>query len=202
MSFMGDDDDQSMQSLRFHAVQLDGADYEEVEDYVSGGLHPVHLGDRYDENGRYEIVHKLGAGGFATVWLAWDHKIDVWVALKIIVARASPEIEARSIAADDFVVSSDKHSKILICIRHFNIDGPNGRHFCLVLNWLGPSSYRVSHYLESRLQPRFARRVARQAAESLAGMHADGLCHGGKCLAVPQRHTPPSVDAMLIFPQI
>ncbi|TAQ88404.1 hypothetical protein B7494_g3279 [Chlorociboria aeruginascens] len=32
---------------------------EEIERYERGGLHPVHLGDRYDGD-RYKIVHKLG----------------------------------------------------------------------------------------------------------------------------------------------
>ena len=40
--------------------------------YRPGGYHPIHLGDRL-KDGRYEIVHKLGFGGFATVWLAKDH---------------------------------------------------------------------------------------------------------------------------------
>jgi hypothetical protein len=53
---------------RFLLPQLGGADTEDVERYQRGGFHPVHLGDVYDE--RYRVVHKLGAGGFSTVWLA------------------------------------------------------------------------------------------------------------------------------------
>lgn len=51
-------------SLRFLPAQV--GDTEELEMYRKGGFHPVHLGDLYDE-GRYRIVHKLGAGGFSTV---------------------------------------------------------------------------------------------------------------------------------------
>ena len=39
--------------------------------YLPGGYHPVHLGDNF-KDGRYQIHHKLGWGGFSTVWLAKD----------------------------------------------------------------------------------------------------------------------------------
>lgn len=41
--------------------------------YSQGGLHPVSLGDTF-KDGRYKIVHKLGWGGFSTVWLARDRE--------------------------------------------------------------------------------------------------------------------------------
>jgi serine/threonine protein kinase len=44
---------------------------ESLSRYQIGGYHPVHLGDVF-KNGRYEIHHKLGWGGFSTVWLAKD----------------------------------------------------------------------------------------------------------------------------------
>ena len=39
--------------------------------YRPGGFHPVHLGDTFKE-GRYRVIHKLGHGGFSTIWLARD----------------------------------------------------------------------------------------------------------------------------------
>lgn len=44
---------------------------ENFEKYRGGGYHPVHLGESY-KGGRYTIHHKLGYGGFSTVWLAKD----------------------------------------------------------------------------------------------------------------------------------
>ncbi len=46
---------------------------ENVLNYQRGGFHPVILGDTL-KDGRYEIYHKLGHGGFSTVWVARDRK--------------------------------------------------------------------------------------------------------------------------------
>lgn len=42
--------------------------------YQPGGYHPVSLGDTL-KNGRYSVRHKLGWGGFSTVWLAKDREL-------------------------------------------------------------------------------------------------------------------------------
>ncbi|KAL9098137.1 MAG: hypothetical protein Q9163_006147 [Psora crenata] len=63
-------------------------DVEHLEAYRSGGYHPIELGDELCQ-GRYRIVHKLGYGSFATVWLARDSTADRYVSLKVIAANAS-----------------------------------------------------------------------------------------------------------------
>ncbi|KAF4957901.1 hypothetical protein FGADI_2730 [Fusarium gaditjirri] len=62
--------------------------------------------------------------------------------------------------------------------RFFHIEGPNGRHLCLVLPPCGPSCNTLSQYLQSRIHPRLARRVSSQATEAIADLHSQGLCHG------------------------
>lgn len=47
---------------------------ESLARYQPGGYHPVNLGDTFD-NGRYTIHHKLGWGGYSTVWLANDREL-------------------------------------------------------------------------------------------------------------------------------
>ncbi|MBO0841968.1 MAG: protein kinase, partial [Nocardioides sp.] len=37
-----------------------------------------------DRLGRYVVQRRLGAGGFATVWLAYDEKLDSNVAIKVL----------------------------------------------------------------------------------------------------------------------
>lgn len=49
---------------------------EEMSKYCPGGLHPVCLGDTF-KDGRYKIRHKLGWGGYSTVWLAKDKRYVV-----------------------------------------------------------------------------------------------------------------------------
>jgi hypothetical protein len=49
---------------------------EDPDDYHRGCYFPVKLGDTF-KNGRYRVIHKLGWGGFATVWLARDMQYAV-----------------------------------------------------------------------------------------------------------------------------
>jgi len=60
---------------------------EDVTMYTPGGHHPIDLGDVVVH--RFRIIHKLGNGGFALVWLARDLDQDRNVALKILRADAS-----------------------------------------------------------------------------------------------------------------
>lgn len=61
----------------FHFDSMDTT--EEQERYCPGGFHPVAIGDMLDPDARlalperrYRILHKLGFGSYATVWLARD----------------------------------------------------------------------------------------------------------------------------------
>lgn len=61
--------------------------------YTEGGYHPIEIGNVL--NDRYEIVDKLGYGGWSTVWLARDSRQKRYVALKVGIADSLPyEIDA------------------------------------------------------------------------------------------------------------
>jgi serine/threonine-protein kinase SRPK3 len=54
--------------------------HEPLERYTPGGFHPVTLGDTFHD-GRYSIHHKLGYGGYSTVWLARDQQEECVLSL-------------------------------------------------------------------------------------------------------------------------
>ena len=46
---------------------------ESLTEYGDGGLYPIYINDRF-QDGRYQILNKLGFGGYSTVWAAQDHQ--------------------------------------------------------------------------------------------------------------------------------
>lgn len=108
-------------------------DVEDFEDYVPGGYHPTLIGDTFC-SGRYVVVHKLGFGGYSTIWLAWDQQRRRYVSLKILTARASPDSHEGKIL--NHLMKSDlTHAGkrfIPSLLDQFSFDGPNGHHRCFV----------------------------------------------------------------------
>lgn len=160
---------------KYHPFDL--GECEDLENYEPGGFHPVHLGDVFD--GRYHVAHKLGFGGFSTVWLSRDALKNCWAALKIVAARES------ATCADRFATVSNNPNiagsrLFAVPDRQFWVEGPNGQHLCLVLPVLGPDLSALSKGIYSRINPVFARALSLQATQALAHLHASGLCHGGE----------------------
>ena len=58
---------------------IDGV--ERIERYQPGGYHPAKIGDIMHQ--RYQVVDKLGFGGYSTIWLARDTLESRYVALKV-----------------------------------------------------------------------------------------------------------------------
>ncbi|ORY70433.1 kinase-like domain-containing protein, partial [Pseudomassariella vexata] len=150
--------------------------HEPLSDYGHGGLHPVHINDILD--GRFEVIAKLGDGGFATVWLCLETNTHKWRAVKIIKAEHSkPEnpglllveyLKNRNLGPADW-----EAAHIQLPIDHFWIEGPNGRHLALVLPLLGPA---IDTQLDEDVGT--IKHICLQAAQGLAFLHQHGICHG------------------------
>jgi serine/threonine-protein kinase SRPK3 len=159
---------------------------EERELYSKDGFHPTLIGDILDE-GRYCIVHKLGFGGFATVWLARDLHRSKYVALKILAASESSNGRELAMLAYIQNTSSDHSGRnhVAQMLDHFDLCGPNGQHLCVVFEVLGPSigSLRGSsgsdHHM--KLRPDVARDLAKQCREALSFLHECDVICVGKC---------------------
>lgn len=172
-------------SKAYYPLSLEAV--EDPEGYRPGGYHPVHLGDTY-ENGRYKVLHKLGAGGYSTTWLARDGNSERYVALKVVKASETASCAElkmlQRLAADESEHPGRAHVRSLL--DHFTISGPNGEHCCLVSEVAGPTL--LSLYDNAgpasarRLKGQIARKIARQVALAVAYLHANGVGHGGKLM--------------------
>ncbi|KAI0010066.1 kinase-like domain-containing protein [Xylariaceae sp. FL0662B] len=162
---------------------IDGPPFglEKIYDYEPGGHHPVQLGDLL--NARYKVIHKLGSGGYANVWLCRDTSSAVsrYCALKIIMAEGStkdyPELRINKLVdlgldrqptSEYFCLPSDQ----------FEIDGPNGVHYVFVYLVLGPRVSRLMSFANSEDPGIPLRKICFQATQAMAALHAHGICHG------------------------
>ncbi|KAJ9150938.1 Kinase-like protein [Coniochaeta hoffmannii] len=154
-------------------------DVEDLERYRPGGLHPIIVGDTLGEGEQYEVVHKLGHGGFATVWLCWDHFTETWKAVKVVAASASDQkCSELSILKHFGDVSDEELAAHHICLprTNFFVEGPNGRHLCIVMPVFGESLHRA--WRDYANWPDFLRSACRQMTEAMGLMHGRGVCHG------------------------
>ncbi|KAL4915864.1 kinase-like domain-containing protein [Aspergillus aurantiobrunneus] len=152
--------------------------------YIHGGHHPVLLGDLLGHPGRerYQVIHKLGTGGFGNVWLCHvvESEPSEYVALKILMARASGEVSRelsnvhhlQALAKND----PDIEKYCLLPFDDFLIDGPNGSHQSFVYPAAGPPLREI--YNVARNPHAYLRNLSRQAAEAMAVLHRHGICHG------------------------
>ncbi|KAI0454922.1 kinase-like protein [Xylaria acuta] len=98
-------------TARCDAASLKGRETENKFNLCNqGSHHSVHLGDILI--GKYEVVHKLGNGGFGLVWLCHNIVANEWRALR--------------------------KGHILMPLEQFWVEGPNGSHYYIVLPDLGP----------------------------------------------------------------
>jgi serine/threonine-protein kinase SRPK3 len=170
---------------------------EAIRHYRSSGFHPVRLDDTF-KDGRYQVRHKLGWGGFSTVWLARDHvyvqtsailshppdnrklRLKKWVSLKITVADAPRP--SRELQILQHLRQKRAARRIVQLLDHFIHQGPNGCHQCLVFELLGPSiDHVVADYDMGgdRLEAPTILKITRQLMQAIAAMHAAGYAHGG-----------------------
>ena len=166
----------------------DSDDVEKVELYRPGGYHPVSLGDTLKSR-RYEIIHKLGYGGFATVWLARDNEEERYVAVKIVRADPSQNALDTDIKVLDYLkeraTSTPGAYFIDLPIEHFWITGPNGSHICIVSHVAGPSIAQLTRAQamskkKLTLDVHEAPMAALQLSQCLAFLHSPdvGVVHG------------------------
>ncbi|KAJ4388331.1 hypothetical protein N0V85_007667 [Neurospora sp. IMI 360204] len=163
---------------------------EDPNQYCRGGHHPILLGDLLGpltNPSRFRVFHKLGYGGFGTVWLCQDmdemrnNKKWKWRVVKVVSAKAS---NLKGGNADLKVMETFeevdrellKKKGVSIPMESFWIEGPNGRHFCLVMEWLGPETTGLVSCI--RQCEGMMKDIFFQLLEAMEFIHSRGFCHG------------------------
>lgn len=161
-----------------YAVRFTSVSCGYIEGYETGGHHPLLVGDEL--NGRYKIVHALGVGGSATVWLARDTLEETYVAIKVLqalVSKYTQEIGIHRYLSKDPEYANAPFAKIR---DRFIVKGVNGRHVCLVLDLHGPCLRDLSSV---KFRPDHARSIAKQIAQGIKLLHRNDVAFGDLSLA-------------------
>ena len=144
--------------------------------YLDGKFYPVKIGEKL--NDRYKVEHKLGYGGFATVWMAEDTTATLkpsLVALKIVQPGEIGEHERR--IQNEIIHSIRDRSRLNLYQDKFYLQGSHGSHLVLVLPLQGPS-FQTVRYKSMTISARLS--VAKQVLEGLKTFHDGGFIHQGK----------------------
>ncbi|KAK7703392.1 hypothetical protein SLS64_009061 [Diaporthe eres] len=155
-------------------------DVEDVEKYAPGGYHPVDIGDQLGPEGGnhcYTVLHKLGFGGFSTVWLTRCSRNERYYALKVLIADL-PQSQGKDLTVLHALKDDGfEHPHVVKLYESFEVSGPNGTHLCLVLPALGPSL--DNDPVKIALAPEIRFKICQQIASGVAALHGRGICHAG-----------------------
>ncbi|KAI0012677.1 kinase-like domain-containing protein [Xylariaceae sp. FL0662B] len=166
---------------QYPAGWLGGRPFEDLDlvGYGEGGYLAIHLGDLLKN--RYKVVHKLGNGRSATVWLCRDTRDDSWKAVRVLTSEASAK-EDRVHLKEELEGCTDKEiedARIILSTDEFRLEGYNGSHRCLVFPFWGPPLSHIWYVLqEDPDHCRKLREICQQAVEAMSFLHSKGLCHG------------------------
>lgn len=179
-------------------VPIEGV--ERLENYRTGGYHPVEIGDNFC--GRYRVVHKLGYGSYSTTWLARDEQLKKYVAVKVCTADSDPH-EINTLSALTRSQSSSARSvgetMIPSVLDTFNVQGPNGSHSCYVTVPARTSLSGAKDGSWKRLfQLDVARALAAQLTIAVEYIHARGVAHGDLHLGNILLQLPSDFDQLSI----
>ena len=134
--------------------------------------YPIRVGEVVNQ--RYSIEHKIGHGGFSTVWMAHDLQTKRDVALKIMTSGAGEDHEYRM--QREVITFVQDTSRLVMYQDTFLLRGNQCDHWVLVLPLRGQpliSLGKAKRPIPTRMS------TARQLLESLKHLHGAGIIHRG-----------------------
>ncbi|EER41946.1 protein kinase [Histoplasma capsulatum H143] len=135
-------------------------------------FYPLCLGEVLDE--RYLVEHKIGFGGFSTVWMAHDLKTKTDVALKIFSLGEWGEHETHM--QNEILQNVQDTSNLVTCSASFLLPAGSSKshHRVLVLPLVGPC---ITSLILDRMSLVTRMSAAKQLLEALERIHKAGIIH-------------------------
>ncbi|CAI7611641.1 unnamed protein product [Penicillium glandicola] len=136
-------------------------------------FYPIQLGELLNE--RYLIEHKLGYGGFSTVWMAHDLQERTDVALKVMSQGGWDENETRIQAEIKRRVQDKSHLAVYLNTFLLPCGSKNDTyHRVLVLPLIGPC---ISWHILTKSSMAARMSAAQQLLKALESLHKVGIVH-------------------------
>lgn len=141
-------------------------------------FYPICIGEVLNE--RYLVEHKIGYGGFSTVWMAHDLQEKRDVALEVMCLGDWAETEACML--EKIIQDVQDTSHLVTLLDTFFLSRPAGgdrQHRVLVFPLMGPCL--CSHVIRKMSIPMATRlSAARRLLEALENLHSAGIVHRGE----------------------
>jgi serine/threonine protein kinase len=117
--------------------------------------------------------------------LSWINRIRQNVSIKVVVARKSGDDNRELAILRAVKEKGDPHHPGRKHVAHFldsfYVQGPNGRHLCIISELLGPkASYVAESSPGCRIGGHLARQVSRPLLLAVDYLHSCGIAHGGE----------------------
>lgn len=125
-------------------------------------------------SGRYEIIEKVGTGGMADVYRAKDHRLNRYVAVKILKNEYSEDAK--------FVTKFRQEAQAIACLPHPNIVGvydvgqEQDMHY-IVMEFVDGITLKKYIEQKGKLSVREAVGIGLQIANGLEAAHANHIIH-------------------------
>ncbi|KAL6302252.1 kinase-like protein [Sparassis latifolia] len=154
---------------------------ERLEDYGPRGYHPVSVGDVLGS--RYRVQRKLGWGVYSTVWLVRNERYASWFfgsagpsdpSFRTALATGAPELHELEylLRIHNEPTQHPGRVHVIDLLDHFYIEGPNGKHLCLVTELLSENVYSFStNWKDERMPIPLVKRITRQVILGIDYLH-------------------------------
>ncbi|KAF4456354.1 CMGC protein kinase [Fusarium austroafricanum] len=152
---------------------------EPLERYSEGRYYPICIGEILVN--QYRVEHKLGHGGFSTVWMAYDMVEKRDVALKIMSPK--PPDKDEYTRQKEIIKAVKDNSHLLLFQDTFRLPGCIDIHRVLVLPLQGPNLRDYRFQAPDPANPRPVRPMstqmstARQLLQAIRNLHEGGIVH-------------------------